>query len=176
VLALGLERQGVRSETARSSSPMGEMSGDKPGATTSLVVDASVGLKWVVDEVGSDEAFALLLGQPLIVPGLFWVEAANALASKVRRGDLDRADASDAWLDLEEAPVETVPITKELVRASLEVAHDLRHPIYDCLYLALAISREATLVTADARLLTRVASRPALARRVRPLIPVETGS
>ena len=143
------------------------MSGDN----SPLVVDASVGLKWVVDEVGSDEAFALLLGRRLIVPALFWVEAANALASKVRRGDLDRSDASDAWLDLEEAPVETVPITKELVRASLEVAHDLRQPIYDCLYLALAISSEATLVTADARLLTRVVTRPALARRVRALIP-----
>mgnify|MGYP001607122479 CR=1 FL=1 len=143
------------------------MSGDN----SPLVVDASVGLKWVVDEVGSDEAFALLLGRRLIVPALCWVEAANALASKVRRGDLDRSDASDAWLDLEEAPVETVPITKELVRASLEVAHDLRQPIYDCLYLALAISSEATLVTADARLLTRVVTRPALARRVRALIP-----
>jgi hypothetical protein len=64
VLALGLERPGVRSETARSSSPMGEMTGDKLGATTSLVVDASVGLKWVVDGVGAHEAFALLLRHP----------------------------------------------------------------------------------------------------------------
>ncbi len=43
--------------------------------------------------------------------------------------------------------------TEELAGAALRFAIDLRHPIYDCFYLALAEREEATLVTADARLL-----------------------
>ncbi len=134
-----------------------------------LVVDASVGLKWVVDEALSPEAFALLTARPLRTPDLFWVEAANALASKVRRGDLDRGAATDAWLDLTEAPLETQPCTPELMGAALELAHDLGHPVYDCVYLALAIKTDATFVTADRRLGTRLDGRPALARRVHTL-------
>jgi predicted nucleic acid-binding protein len=51
-----------------------------------LVVDASVALKWVVDEPGSDAAFSLVAGQTLVTSALFWAEAANGLASKERRG------------------------------------------------------------------------------------------
>jgi predicted nucleic acid-binding protein len=36
------------------------------------------------------------------------------------------------------------------------IARDLDHPDYDCFYLALAEQRQATLVTADRRLLNRV--------------------
>ena len=55
-----------------------------------VVVDASVGLKWVIDELGSDAAVALVAGRALVTSALFWVEAANVLATKERRGELDR--------------------------------------------------------------------------------------
>ena len=54
-----------------------------------VVVDASVGLKWVIDELGSDAAVALVAGRALVTSALFWVEAANVLATKERRGELD---------------------------------------------------------------------------------------
>ncbi len=131
-----------------------------------VVVDASVGLKWVVDEALSLEAITLVNAHSLHVPDLFWVEAANALASKVRRGELERGAATDAWLDLVEAPLETVPCTPKRVEAALELAHDLAHPVYDCVYLATALELGGTFVTADRRLGARLAQRPALARRV----------
>ncbi len=47
-----------------------------------------------------------------------------------------------------------------LAARSLALAADLDHPVYDCLYLALAELREASLVTADQRLLARLAGTP----------------
>lgn len=45
-------------------------------------------------------------------------------------------------------------------RASVE----LRHPVYDCLYLALAAALDASLVTADRRLVAAVRGTPWEAR------------
>jgi predicted nucleic acid-binding protein len=44
-----------------------------------------------------------------------------------------------------------------LTARALEIAAELRHPVYDCFYLALAESEDATLVTADRRLIGRLA-------------------
>ena len=52
---------------------------------------------------------------------------------------------------------------------ALNLARELRHPAYDCFYLALAIERDLDLVTADARFV-RAVSGTAYAARVRPLI------
>jgi hypothetical protein len=53
-----------------------------------IVVDASVALKWVIEEDGSDAAEALLLEEPLTGPDLLLVECANVLWTKARRGEL----------------------------------------------------------------------------------------
>jgi predicted nucleic acid-binding protein len=101
-----------------------------------VVVDASVGLKWVVTEAGSEIAVALIEGRQLLVPDLFWIETGNALAAKVRREELSRADARDAWHDLLQAPVIARPATPDSLTATLALAQDIGHPLYDCLYLA----------------------------------------
>jgi predicted nucleic acid-binding protein len=44
-----------------------------------------------------------------------------------------------------------------LAARTLELAAELRQPIYDCFYLALAEERAARLVTADQRLISRLA-------------------
>jgi predicted nucleic acid-binding protein len=68
---------------------------------TSYVVDASVGLKWYLPEVHSDTARRLRAGgNDLNVPSLFYLEFANALWMKVRRGELDQADAEAAFAEL----------------------------------------------------------------------------
>ena len=51
-----------------------------------VVVDASVALKWVIEEDGSEAAGALLLEEPLAAPDLLIVECANVLWAKARRG------------------------------------------------------------------------------------------
>ena len=43
------------------------------------VVDASVAIKWTIDEPGSDEAFHLALTTLLVAPRLILIECANVL-------------------------------------------------------------------------------------------------
>ena len=55
------------------------------------VVDASVAVKWFVDEAHSATARAVLAsGQPLIAPDLIVPETCNTAWKKVRRGDISR--------------------------------------------------------------------------------------
>ena len=128
-----------------------------------LVVDASVGVKWVVDEIGSEMATALVAGRRLLVPDLFWVETANALASKVRRSELSRAQARDAWHDLTQAPVISRPATPDSLGPALGLAQDIGHPVYDCLYLSLALAEKCCVITADKRFADVVKDHPYLA-------------
>ncbi len=44
-----------------------------------LVIDASVALKWVIEEDDSAAAMALLLGEPLVAPDFLAIECANGL-------------------------------------------------------------------------------------------------
>jgi predicted nucleic acid-binding protein len=131
-----------------------------------LVVDASVGIKWVVDEPGSEEAVALIAGRRLIVPSLFWVETANVLSMKAKRGQLTRAAVTDAWRDLAEAPVEAVSLSPDAVSPALTLAQDIQHTVYDCAYLAVALAAGCPVVTADRRFASIVAAHPYLAGRV----------
>lgn len=134
---------------------------------STLVVDASVALKWVIEEEGSDAA-ADLAGQPLIAPDLLWIECANALWVKARRGELEPTEAVDRLTTLAEAPVERAA-SEPLLGAALDLALRLDRTVYDCLYLALARDREATLVTFDRRFAERVAGEAGLAEAVRLL-------
>ena len=66
-----------------------------------IVVDASLGLKWVLQEEHSDRAAALGCGREMLTSALFWAEAGNAIATRVRRGELDRVSGNDALRDLQ---------------------------------------------------------------------------
>lgn len=140
-----------------------------------VVIDASVGLKWVVDEPDSDVAVALIAGGTLVTPALFWVEAANAPATKQRRGELDRVAAEDAWCDLTQAPLQSVPIEAAGAAAALALAAELRHPVYDCCYLQLATARGTVVVTAERRFQRLMETHTMFAGRVVPLGEIEPG-
>lgn len=131
-----------------------------------LVIDASVAVKWVLDEAGADAAFALQT-QPLTAPALWLVEAGNALWKRVSRGELSPEGADIRLAALGGSPVMTTPVELDLA-AALSLATALNHPIYDCLYLAAAIREDAVTVTDDARFL-RAVSGTAYAGRVRRL-------
>jgi predicted nucleic acid-binding protein len=139
-----------------------------------IVVDASLGLKWVMIEEHSDRAVALGPGRELLTSALFWAESGNAIATRVRRGDLDDARAEQAFRDLQAVPLRTRPLDGNSVTAALAIARHLIHPIYDCCYLALAIEENSVVVTADRRFRTAVAKHPSLADRVlllRDIVP-----
>jgi predicted nucleic acid-binding protein len=116
-----------------------------------LVIDASVASKWVLPEADSDKAAALRGTEPLIAPSLVAAEIGNALWKSRMRRDIPAADAGH-MLRVVVAHFEQLAPTEELAASALRFAIDLRHPIYDCFYLALAEREAATLVTADARL------------------------
>src|SRR5438128_1584381 len=48
----------------------------RPRCDMTLVVDASVALKWVIDEEDSAAAMALLFGEPLAAPDFLAIECA----------------------------------------------------------------------------------------------------
>ena len=105
----------------------------------SIVVDASVALKWVVDEPGTEAALAIRSEQ-LVAPAIWLAEVANALWRHVRIGEASPAEALARMVRLGRAPVLSLPIEPH-VSTALELAIRGNHPVYDCLYLAVAIPR-----------------------------------
>ena len=118
----------------------------------SLIVDASVAVKWVVEEPGSGAAAAVLSsGERLIAPDLVLAEIGNAVRKKLSHGIIPREQAVLAARTAERAFDELVPI-RLLAVSAIELALDLNHPVYDCFYLVLAARERMPLITADDRL------------------------
>lgn len=118
-----------------------------------LVVDASVALKWVIPEAGSESAEALRARDAdLIAPTLVMAEIGNALWKKTMRKQIGRGEAVSALRLVLSHFIEFIPLDG-LRDIALDLALQLRHPIYDCFYLALARRERCTLVTADKKLL-----------------------
>ena len=122
-----------------------------------IVVDASVAVKWVIPEALSDQAESLRgRADHLLAPDLLLPEAANALWKKLTRREITAGEAAQALQLLMASGLDLRPSGPLLGRA-LALAQRLRHPVYDCLYLVLAQAEDATLITADHRLLALVA-------------------
>ena len=131
-----------------------------------LVIDASIAVKWVVEEDGTVEALALRRDTRLIAPELLVAECANILWKKVQRNELSKEEALVAARLLEAAEIELSP-TRAWLEAATRLAIELDHPAYDCLYLAAAIENDCPFVTADARFLNKLGQsrRPTLRHR-----------
>jgi predicted nucleic acid-binding protein len=123
-----------------------------------LVVDASIVVKWVIEEEGTPQALALRGRAKLIAPELLVAECANILWKKVRRNELSNDEALLAARLLQAADVELLP-TRSLLEAATRIAIGLDHPAYDCLYLTLAAENGCPFVTADERLLRKLDQR-----------------
>jgi predicted nucleic acid-binding protein len=133
-----------------------------------LVVDASVAVKWFVQEPATVDAVALLgRNDTLIAPELVVAEVVNVLWKHLMRAELERRQVAHVPAALSRTFSELWPVDW-LARRALEIAAELRHPAYDCFYLALAESKDVPLVTADRRLIARLAGSPWQAR-CRPL-------
>lgn len=122
---------------------------------TTLVIDASVAIKWVVDEDGTPDALALRRKARLVAPELLVAECANILWKKVQWAELSTEEALLAARLLQGADIELLPIRSLLAEAT-RLAIELGHAAYDCLYLALAVANDCRFVTADERLLRKL--------------------
>ena len=123
-----------------------------------LVVDASVALKWFVEEGDTADALRLRTIHRLLAPDLLIAEVGNALSTKIRLGDMDADKAELAAEALLGAGLDFRSAT-DLLLPALQVAMRLQHPAYDCFYLALALAEKCPLVTADQRFRHAVAAR-----------------
>src|SRR5690606_15946010 len=116
-------------------------------ATVNLVVDASVAVKWVVPEEQEAAAEALLFsGAQWIAPEFLLVEVGNVLRTKMRNQQLELSQ-SRTGLDFIAATVVRFVSDGDLARRAFEIAVDMNHSIYDCLYLACAEREKVQMVT-----------------------------
>ena len=121
-----------------------------------MIVDASVAFKWIFVEEDSAAAAAFVGRDDLFAPTLLLAEIGNALWKKGVRGELGDRQAYSTQLALVASLVVTIDET-ELMPRALDIALTLDHPIYDCIYLALAEDRGDRLISADRRFLAKVA-------------------
>lgn len=132
----------------------------------SVVVDASVVIKWFVPEVGSDAASRLLASEDrLHAPDLLFAEIANAIWKKVVRGQLTRAESQLLVRDIEKIAVDTMPC-RALANDAHAIALIASRSVYDSMYVALALRLDTRVITADERFFRALQSFPALAGSV----------
>jgi predicted nucleic acid-binding protein len=122
------------------------------------VVDASIAVKWVIPEVLSEQADRIRdSDDDVLAPDLLLVEVANALWRKTVAREITPREADTALGLVRRSGVDLHP-TEPLLSRAMDLARRLNHPIYDCVYLALAERERARFVTADQRLLRRAVS------------------
>ena len=129
-----------------------------------VVPDASVAAKWLVwaGEPLEVEALNLLelrnQGQlEFVVPDLFWPEIGSILCKAVQRSRCTEEVAEHSIQELRSYDLPTAP-SEPLMESAFALARRYNRSFYDSIYIALAISRQATLVTADEKLANATAA------------------
>ena len=129
---------------------------------TEVCVDASLAIKVVVPEAGSEKADALFTQwaseeTQLIAPVFFEVETDSILRQKASlRRELTADQAQRAFASLRALPIKTEHSPEQRERA-WEIAGEFQFPtVYDATYLALAELRRCEFWTADEKLFKQV--------------------
>jgi predicted nucleic acid-binding protein len=124
-----------------------------------VVVDASIALKWVLDEPDSDRAQILLAewidkGLVILAPALLAYEATNSLYRIARKGEITRDRARQALTKILFTGLELdFSQDASLSMKAMELSERFDRPAtYDSHYLALAEREGCEFWTADTRL------------------------
>lgn len=131
------------------------MSSSRPAR---CVVDASAVLSVIFREPDFEHVLRALPPSGLVAPPLLAIEVANVARTKVRRGEVTRADAEALLTSFERWRVRRVDVR---ARDAWDVAFAYGLTLYDAAYLHLAIERRLPIVTLDVEL-RRVAGARAL--------------
>jgi predicted nucleic acid-binding protein len=128
-----------------------------------VVLDASVALRWFVDQPGHEAAAWWLRrfqSEPdlFVAPDLLRFEVHGGLARLQPPREPDWA--ARCFGRLERLGVRTLPTTMDLFRRALALSRELRVGGYDAIYLAHAESLGARWLTADGRILRRLRGDP----------------
>ncbi|MGN8224712.1 type II toxin-antitoxin system VapC family toxin [Gracilimonas sp. BCB1] len=123
---------------------------------SSLVIDASVALKWVINEAQSDEALNLLDQLDSIVcPEIFFIEIDAVLTKRVRMRELTGAEAKKKKGYIRRLPCQLIS-TNKIEDEAFELSTIFNLSYYDALYLVTSIQYERVLYTADIRFFNAV--------------------
>ena len=125
---------------------------------TEVVIDASVVVKWFVEEEGSEEALKVrdryVEGEiQIIAPELITFEVLNALYFKRLFSEDELKQISEA---LEAYSFSLYPLRGEYARKAVEVSYENDITLYDASYVALAIVRDTFAYTADEKLVRKL--------------------
>jgi len=125
------------------------------------VLDASAAVRLILADPAAADLAERVGGAALVLaPELMLSELANTLW-KLRRADrLNDLDPQELLAEAREL-VDRLEPDRHLQAEALALACHLNHPVYDCLYLALARREATSLISSDQRL-------NALAERVLP--------
>lgn len=116
-----------------------------------IVIDASIGLAHLRDEVGTaavDRALAAWAGAgiSMVVPAFFWLEVVNALGTRHR---YTAGEVAEALRELDELGLETVEADRATHLLIADAVERRRLSGYDASYLVLAELLDAPLATLD---------------------------
>jgi predicted nucleic acid-binding protein len=129
----------------------------------SAVLDASVVAAAFLPEPHHNVAKAVLASERTwCAPDLLMAEVANVVWKRQVRGELTAAEATALVADVLLLPIRYAPAAA-LVDVALPLAMRTGRSVYDCLYLALAATRGAVLLTGDQRLVNAVSGTPVAA-------------
>ena len=121
-----------------------------------IVVDASVAVKWLVEEEGHLLALSFLeQNLSVVAPDLIFSEVANVLWKKLRRGEVTREQAERGCRALPRF-IDGVVSGASLIEDALTFARRFDHPVYDCIYLACAQQQGTKLLTADRKFVAQL--------------------
>ena len=115
------------------------------------VFDASVAVKIFLPVEDAGRAETAAHRYAIVAPELVVVEATNAFWKYVRKGMASLEDCLIAVRNI--SGFADLRPDRTLYPEALEIAAELDHPVYDCVYLALARRDKLPLLSADQRLL-----------------------
>lgn len=125
------------------------------------VLDASAAVRLILADPAAADLAERVGGAALVLaPELMLTELANTLWKHRRAERLNDLDPQELLAEAREL-VDRLEPDRHLQAEALALACHLNHPVYDCLYLALARREAASLISSDRRL-------NALAERVLP--------
>ena len=117
----------------------------------SIIMDASVILKWFFKENHQEYAWRYLENSALqlLAPDFAFVECAGVIRRKIASNEVTLEQGKKSLQKMREiARLEFIPILN-LTHQAFEIANEIQHDLYDCIYLALAIHQQSVMVTAD---------------------------
>jgi predicted nucleic acid-binding protein len=117
-----------------------------------MIIDTNVVVSILMEPTAAKDEF--VLKHKLIAPQLLKMELINVLRKYHFFNSIPMAKAINYYengLDLFASFVDNEP----LLASATELSFKLNHPIYDCLYLALAIQLEQPFVSIDKKLLQK---------------------